>query len=803
LKTNNTLWSWGYNNYGQVGDGTNSNRTNPVQITGTNWISVSCGYNHTLGVKSDGTFWSWGYNNYGQLGDGTLTQRLSPVKIGEGNTWSQVACGGYHTFARKTDGTIWGWGYNYYGQLGDETTSNRLSPVQIGTGSDWSGVSCGSHHTIAFDNSSTLPTVTSNSITSITNNSAISGGNISFDGDAQVTARGVCWSTSENPTTANIISQNGTGLGSFTSEIISLQPVTTYFVRAYATNSKGTAYGCQNSFTTLATIPNLTTSSISSITYNSAVSGGNISSDGGAAVTARGVCWSTLQNPTTADSKTTNGSSTGNFASNLTGLEPSTSYYVRAYATNSVGTAYGDQNSFTTNATTPSLSTNNITIIKAYTAVSGGNISSDGGASVTARGVCWSTLQNPTTADSKTSNGGGTGNFLSSLTGLIPATTYYVRAYATNIIGTVYGGQITFKSAAEVQQIISLTQGWNINSIFVEPDNKSMPIIWNDIKSSVNLVKNSIGQSYIPSFNVNQIGDWNKYEGYQVSLNGAKALTLKGTQIKPEDTPISMSAGWKIVPYLRSTSMSVVTALSSLRNDGALILCKNSSGQSYIPAYNINQIGNMKVGQGYQIYLSKSSTLTYPSNDPEPETVTINNQVWTLKNLDVSTYRNGDEIPQVTDPTVWANLTSGAWCYYNNNPAIGAVYGKLYNWYAVNDPRGLAPIGYHIPSDAEWTTLTTYLGGENIAGGKMKESGFEHWTHPNNGGTNSSGFTGLPGSFRDQSGGFIDLGWFGFWWAATESDTYAWVRGLHSANTTIQRFKDRKVMGFSVRCIKD
>ena len=134
------------------------------------------------------------------------------------------------------------------------------------------------------------------------------------------------------------------------------------------------------------------------------------------------------------------------------------------------------------------------------------------------------------------------------------------------------------------------------------------------------------------------------------------------------------------------------------------------------------------------------------------QTVTICNQTWTKSNLNVSKYRNGDFIPQVTDPTAWANLTTGAWCYYNDDPANGAVYGKLYNWHAVNDPRGLAPQGWHIPSDIELTTLTNCLGGESIAGGQMKESGFAHWLSPNTDATNSSGFTGLPGGSRGTMG---------------------------------------------------
>ena len=185
------------------------------------------------------------------------------------------------------------------------------------------------------------------------------------------------------------------------------------------------------------------------------------------------------------------------------------------------------------------------------------------------------------------------------------------------------------------------------------------------------------------------------------------------------------------------------------------------------------------------------------------ETVTIGSQVWMTKNLDVAYYRNGDPIPQVADSTQWANLTTGAWCYFNNDPALGTVYGKLYNWYAVNDPRGLAPSGFHIASDEEWTILTNYLGGENVAGGKLKEAGTTHWLSPNEGATNSSGFSALPGGYR-YDGGFDVLSYYGHWWSASEyGGTYAWGRGLFYVNAYVVRDNLYKSIGFSVRCVKD
>jgi uncharacterized protein (TIGR02145 family) len=199
-----------------------------------------------------------------------------------------------------------------------------------------------------------------------------------------------------------------------------------------------------------------------------------------------------------------------------------------------------------------------------------------------------------------------------------------------------------------------------------------------------------------------------------------------------------------------------------------------------------------------------------PINNNIADSVKICNQVWMTKNLNVDHYRNGDSIPEVRDSTEWSNLTTGAWCYYNNDPVMGKIYGKLYNWFAVNDQRGLAPLGWHIPSDTEWVELELCLGGDNVAGVKMKEAGTSHWQSPNTGATNSSGFSALPGGYRngfgDRNGSGICyfIGDFGYWWSSTEHfATYAWLRGLSCGYSNIFKSYDHKESGFSVRCIKD
>jgi len=289
----------------------------------------------------------------------------------------------------------------------------------------------------------TLSTINVNEITLV---SAKSGGDITDNGGDPVTARGICWSTSQNPTTANSHTTDGSGSGTFTSSLTGLISGTTYYVRAYATNSAGTGYGNQVSFnTSQVSSPALTTSDVSAITPETVVSGGNITADGGGTITARGVCWSTSENPTIADSITTDGTGTGIFVSNISGLNGSTTYYIKAYATNSTGTAYGNQVSFTTaEVVPPSLITTPAAGLTSTTATSGGTISSKGGGAITAKGVCWSTSENPTLANSFTNDGTGPLTFISSITGLTDGNVYYVRAYATNSAGTAYGNNINF-----------------------------------------------------------------------------------------------------------------------------------------------------------------------------------------------------------------------------------------------------------------------------------------------------------------------------------------------------------------------
>ena len=308
----------------------------------------------------------------------------------------------------------------------------------------------------------------------------------------------------------------------------------------------------------------------------------------------------------------------------------------------------------------PTITTTSVSAITTSTATSGGNITSDGGVSVTARGVVWDTLPSPTIVlTNKTIDGSGTGNYTSNITGLLSNKIYHVRAYATNSVGTAYGGDSSFT------------------------------------------------------------------------------------------TPSS-------IPYSYTTGPNVTDA----------------NGNVY------------------------------------PSIVTSCGQTWTTKNLNVSRYRNGDVIPKVTDSATWVNLTTGAYCYYNNDSATyAATYGKLYNWYAVNDLRGLAPVGWHVSSNAELANFSICLGGPYGVGGKMKEIGTIHWNSPNTGATNSSGFSGLPGGCRTfgRSNSIRSAGW---WWSSTENtnpsvSNLAFCRQLFDFSNEVSQGGFSWTDGYSVRLVKD
>jgi uncharacterized protein (TIGR02145 family) len=614
-------------------------------------------------------------------------------------------------------------------------------------------VGTGYGNEITFETSPVaIPVLTTTEISAILYTSASSGGVISSDGGASITVKGVCWSTTQNPTTGNDKTSNGTGTGTFTSNMTPLTPGTTYYVRAYATNSAGTGYGNQLSFNTASIgMPTLSTAASTSVTLTSAVSGGNITADGGGTVTARGVCYALTANPTTANSIVASGSGTGTFTSTITGLTPATTYHVRAYATNSAGTSYGEDQNFTTgSAIAPTLSTAAISGVTFTTASSGGNITADGGASVTERGVCWATTPTPTTANSKTSDGSGTGIFTSSITGLNPGTVYHVRAFATNSAGTAYGNDVQFTTTAV-----------------------SIP---------------TIATAVVTAITANSA-----ISGGNITYNGGSPVIASGICWSTTANP--------------TTSNSVTTDGSASGSFASTMTGLASGTVYYVRAYATNSAGT---AYGNQI--------TFGTKVADIEgnlygVVAIGTQVWMTENLRTATLNDASAIPNVTDATAWTLLSTMAYSWYNNDIANKPIYGGLYNWFAVNTGN-LCPTGWHVPSETEFSALELYLGMDPAVigtgwafrgtdqGTQLKST--SGWLSGQNG-TNTSGFTALPGGYRYAiDGSFNNYTDLAYWWSSTELDaTQAWYRRLDGNQAGVYKGAVEKRGGKFVRCLKN
>ena len=685
----------------------------------------------------------------------------------------------------------------------------------------------------------TPPSLTTTALSSITSVSVATGGSVVNNGGAPITARGVVWDTLANPLVSKNRSINGSINNIFLDTIRGLAGSRIYYVRSYATNSAGTAYGNEVSFTTLIpVVPTVTINPIDLITNVSARSGGSISSDGGAAILSKGVVWSTFPNPTISNSKTTDSSGVAPFTSQLTGLLGDSVYYVRAYATNATGTGYSSQLSFTaTTAVLASITTASVTLITDSTAVSGGNVTASGGGTISARGIVWNTSVNPTIAlSTKTTNGTGTGTFSSTLTGLAPGTIFYVRAYVTNNKGTAYGNELTFTSlvklpAVTTKAITGITQssatsggiitatGGSAHSekgiVYATTSNPTVSnskianstagLDWNSTLTGLTgntkyyiraYATNIIGTAYgvldsfttspiVPTITTNPVTTITKttaISGGNISSDGGSAITARGIVWNKSGNP---AVGTDSI----RTDASLTTGSYTL-NLGNL----NSGITYYVRAYATNFLGT---SYGNQLTFTTQPVLDTIGN--QYTTITINGKEWFKENLKTTKYANGDSIENVPTAGDWGLRTSGAWAYYNNDVNNNSL-GKLYNWYAVTDIKGLCPTGWHVATDTDWTSLTANYGTDAAAGNEIKATTI--WTTPNSN-TNSSDFGALPGGGR---GGldFGDLNNKGFWWTSTPFDaSNSYARRLEYNTDTVTRYAENDKFGFSVRCVKN
>jgi uncharacterized protein (TIGR02145 family) len=520
-------------------------------------------------------------------------------------------------------------------------------------------------------------------------------------------------------------------------------------VRAYTLSELGVEYGNEISFTTLPnSLPIITTKTISSISNKTASSGGIILNDGGSEITAKGLCWSNNPNPTLGNAIFTNeGMGIDSFVSYLSGLSPNTSYFVRAYATNNVGTSYGNDVFFQTNTNAPSLnptfSAFNISEIGSHTVSFSALLSSEIN-HISSRGFCWSFLPNPTILNSHVEVGKGVGSFAIKEAGFIGGgTRYYARPFAVNSYGVFYGEEKIFFTQFDIPTIQLL----------------------------------SLKDFGLSAFTYANIAD-----------GGGKPVTQRGIVYSTTENPTTLND--KILSGTGIGEFSItVTGLTQKTT-------------YFVRAFATNEVGTAYSNQ-IKLTTNTASTTISDLDGNIYNTVSIGNQIWMASNLSTSRYRNGAYIPYILNSNQWAAIKSPALSFYNHDNSYETNYGKQYNWYAVTDTQGLCPVGWHIPTNSEWTVLSDFLGGLNVAGGKMKATGTQFWSFPSNG-SNSSGFTGLPGGFRNVDGTFGILGYNGFWWSATEeNEQKAFNRSIIYTDNVLSVGSSSKNQGFSVRCLKD
>ncbi|MCU0457117.1 MAG: hypothetical protein MUE74_12520 [Bacteroidales bacterium] len=604
------------------------------------------------------------------------------------------------------------------------------------------------------------PVVLTLAVTNITHESAVSGGNVTDEGDGSVVSRGIVWGENDPTLESNDgFMSMGNGAGMFSCDITNLKPYTEYTVKSFASSEYGTSYGNSQSFRTLANLASVETVTPFEISSEGAKTGGTISDEGGVEITQRGIYYGISNNPEVSGTKVSSGSGSGTFTVTLTELLPGTKYYVRAFAVNMKGESLGSLVNFTTLTSAPKVSTTDPYDITGISAKSGGTITSEGGLTITDKGIYWGTAPDPHQNGIKIQAGSGPAPFTVNLNNLSPGVRYYITAYATNTAGTGFGDPKTFDTPRTIPEVITTAAS--------------------GITGETSVVGGTV------------VSDG----GYNVTERGIYWGISANPEINGTKLPVGSGTG------------SFSTTLTGLSQNTIY----------YVTAYAINQLGE-DLGSMLTFVTKHTSltgdiiynpSLTYGSvTDIEGnsyKTIVIGNQTWMADNLRTTKFNNGNPIKNVTGNSAWVSLETPAYSWYNNDISYKDIIGALYNWYVL-DSGNICPQGWHIPTDNEWTILADYLGGSTVAGAKVKEVGTTHWDEPNTGATNSSGFTSLPSGHRsDNDGSFSGLFIFETMWSSTEyNELKPFYRTTSSTNTELWRgYGGYKKIGKSMRCIKD
>jgi len=499
-------------------------------------------------------------------------------------------------------------------------------------------------------------------------------------------------------------------------------------------------------------LPILKTTELSNIREYSAESGGKIIDDGGKKIVSCGVCWSKNPSPKIEDNKSVDVCDGGNFTSSITGLEPGTSYYVRAYATNGEGTGYGNAVYLTTFPEVPSISPAEISSISASGAIGSGQFFYGNGIDIINVYLCFGSEENPTLENLRVQCTISNKTYSGTIKGLDEGVLYYVRSCLVFTLPgnsnyfAVYGSQVTVCTGLKLPTVVTLP------NLTLETD-------------------------YVVTFG-------------SVSGNGGEHLTSRGFCIDTLENP-GMNSKVMTVIGDEGSFQSTIDNLLPGHHYYYRAFATNSAGTSF---------GDIRE---FMTYLGKVQDLSGNIYNK----IRIGSQVWMKENLQTRKYNDGTEIKLVELATDWGLTSDPAYCFYDNNERVG--FGALYNWYCVNSGK-LCPSGWHIPTPEEWDIMSSFLGGESVAGGKMRDESSLYWQNagPSD---NMMHFTALPGGFRyrypgDYNANFYGLNHLTLWWTSSSlpaDTTTAMCKEIKSEDSNLYTTYCSKIWAFSIRCISD